>query len=329
MDPNFDDDADLATADRGDALPAETSADDKNDDTARDTKGRFVKPDAAKDETAEADIAADEPVAAADDDESDDVDDDAGKDIKSLTSSRAKALQQRDREREARIAAETKLRELQETAPRKAEAKPDPVEALSSELDTMYLKVEEARADGDVKQAAQLQRQIDAINRDILKHESAKVAERTNTAARLNERYDAMLDVLEAQYPQFDPQADEFDVEQVKELNFTVTAFEKAGMTAPDALRKGVSLLLREDPFGKTAKRESKPAEEKKPVVVPIAKKTDVAKSIDTNRRQPPDTSERGVNKDESRINPMQLTEDDFDKLPDSKKRELRGDFAA
>ena len=52
-------------------------------------------------------------------------------------------------------------------------------------------------------------------------------------------------------------------------------------------------------------------------------------KAIDTQRKQPPDAGERGQHKDSTKINVAQLTDDEFDKLPESKKAQLRGDFLA
>jgi hypothetical protein len=334
-----DDDDDLTNADRGDTLPEDKKPDpakadevvvdevkvedvkvevedpaaDKGDDEDADDgrkrgpDGKFVAKDKAKDADA-------------------DADDDDGQNFP-IRLNRAKA--QRDTYTSELEKAQARLAELerQVAAPREpAKAKTDPIAEISAGLDELYEQVEELRADGKSKDAARVQREIDAKNRQIAQIEAERMAARVSTQAQLDAQYDAMVDVIEQAFPELVKGNEEHDPDQVKEFNLLVTAYEKAGMTGPAALRKAVKVLYRTDPFApasKAEKTEEKPAAKE----APKAKGTDVKKAIDTQKRQPPDTSARGVNKDDTKINVDALDDDEFDALPESKKRELRGDF--
>ncbi len=285
-------------------------ADKKEDDTQdRDAKGRFKK----KDE---------------DEEDGEDEDEDARKQNFPIRLDKAKRQRAAAEERAER--AERELAELKRAAEQRT--KVDPVDEIRKGLDELYVKVEEARADGNTKEAARIQREIDEANRKISAHESARVAAATSNKVASAAKFDAMLDILEEKMPVLNPDADEFDDEAVAELETLVQAYERLGMPSPDALRKAVKVLFREDPFGrappKKAEEVKKEADKKELDKKPDPKKTDIRKAVDTQKKQPPDTSAAGVNKgDDPKINVAVLSDDEFDALPESKRKELRGDY--
>lgn len=329
-----DDDEDLDSQDRGDVVDDDTDkgddadkddgkkddADDedgadkdddaeggKKDDKARDGKGRFAKKDDKSDE---------------DEDDEDDEDDPVDKN-QNLPIRLNKARQQRDAARTE--AAQLRARvEALEKGQKKDDPPEDPAVAINAKLDELYEKVEEARNDGDAKAAARMQREIDGLNRQLTTLEAEKVATRTSTAMTENERYNALLDVLEADIDVLNPQHEDFDPQAVKSLEWYTAAHEKMGMSADKALRQAARVV-----FGygtKSAdKKDDKAADKKDDKKVPD-KKPDAKKAADTNKRQPPDLSDRGVNKDDQEIDPDKLDDAEWDKLPESKKAQLRGD---
>lgn len=343
-----DEDTDLDTADRGDNLtPAKTDEkkdakpdakadgdegekdedDDKDSGQPRDKQGRFAKdgkPDPEDDE----------------DDGEEDEEDDEGEESdgsrKNYPIRFNKMKQQRDTALSRAEAAEAKLRELGQQSGATDKGKEDPVAKLETELDALYLQAEEARADGDTKKAAALQRDIDSKNREIVEHKTRAISSTVSTKAQEAARYDTMLDVLEATVDKLDPNSDAFDPASVRLMDFHVQAYEKMGLSAPKALRQAAKLLFGVDPFDKRKPAKSADADDgedkknkadaKKPEKKE-EKKVDVGKAVDTMKKQPPDASDRGVNKDDTKINPRELSEEEFDALPESKKAQLRGDL--
>lgn len=329
-----DEDAELATADRGNELADgahgksvsektadDKTVDDKNDARQRDAKGRFQPLGAVKDQDDEAEESDDDEDHENEDDEGEDVAAAAGLDAthKAVPYSRFKQVV----DKANRLATENT--QLKTSLPRDATPKQqDPIEAISTQLEALYVKVEEARADGDTKTAAQLQQQIDGKNRELVRLDSTSISTRAAYAAQQNARYDAMLDVLEQAIDKINPASDDFDEAATKELEFQVAAHEKMGMSAPQALQRAAKLLFQVDPFSRSAVKEATKAQEK----AAPEKKVDVKKALDTQNKQPPDAADRGVNNDSTKINVMALSDEDFERLPESKKKELRGDFA-
>lgn len=321
------DDEDLTTADRGDDLRDDSATDDDESapgkEYGRDEKGRFTKKDGGDEEATDED----EDGEAADDETDDEGDGDgasaAKKDPKNFAIRFNKAKQQRDAAIERARELENELAKL-----RGGESEADaasPTDKLNSELDALYEKVEDARADGDTKAAAALQRQIDGKNREIARIEAAELAAKTTQASTVSARFDALLDVAEALVPELSVGADTYDEEAVREIQFQVEAYSRMGMPVDKALVKAVKVLHGVD-IG--AKRASKTEDAVETAKAP-KKKVDVAKALDTQRRQPPDASARGVNRDSSRIRYSELSEEDFDKLPESVKSRERGDTLA
>lgn len=323
-----DEDADLANADRGD----EVATDQPADPAARDDKGRFTSKPAEVGDDGDPDRKTgdddqDATVAAAGDadadDEHQDQDDEDEDDAAATAAAHAKTVPyarfKEVIEKANRLAAENA--ELK-TGAKQADAEPDdPAAVINQALDALYGQVEQARADGDVAQAAKLQRQIDQNNRDLGKLASTVISRQAAFAAQQNVRYDTMLEALEAQIDELNPGSETFNAVLVKEMEFQVAAYEKMGLPAAAALQRAAKLMFDVDPFTPKTKHPSEAS------VTPMRKKPDVNKAVDTQRKQPPDASTRGVNKDSTKIHVAELSDEDFDQLPESKKRELRGDF--
>lgn len=330
-----DDETDLSTLDRGDTPVVDEVVDEPGDKTKdepgdkpeakgaakRDDKGRFKPKAEVKDEVVEGEEEEEEEAEEEEEEEADD-DDDAGAAKKDNLPIRLnKMKEQRDAARRATAALEARLAAIEKQVTPKAEPKVDPAVAINTELDDLYEKVEGARLDGDIKVAAQLQRKIDSLNRDLVNLDAQKIAVKTSAATTENARYDAMLEQYETAYDVLNPKADDFDPKAVQALEYYVDLHEKGGMTATQALRQTVKLL-----FGNPPVKEE-PAAKKDDVVVPIKKKVDPKKAIETSKKQPPDASQLGANKDDTSINPGGLTEEEFDALPEKKKAAMRGDF--
>jgi hypothetical protein len=285
------------------------AADAAAEKAARDEKGRFVKKDTDEDE---------------DEDEDDDKDEKDEKDDQNLVIRLNKMREQRDRERAERQRLEEELRT--KTAPPKADEK-DPVAEINAELEKLYEDVEELRAEAKTKDAAAVQRKIDALNRQLVTIENEKVTAKTVSTASVNQTYNNMIAHLEATVPMFTPGSSEYSEEMVEALEFQVKAYEAVGMPATTALRRAVLILTRSDPFAPAPKKQEVAAPAKKEEPAPAKKKTDVAAAVKTIKQTPPDASDKGSNVEDKKIDIKALDDEEFDKLPESKKRQLRGDL--
>lgn len=315
-----DDDEDTTGADRGDAVGAAVAGEDDPGTAEDDTPDADVDPDADPDA---------DPVPAAQrrdatgrfakDVDDDDTDADDPDPVPNAAVRLDRMREQRDRERAAREDAERRLAAL-EMASKPAEPAVDPLKVLDGEIDSLYEQVEEARLDGDAKLAAQLQRQLDTKKEERIEFKTERVVSRSTVEASENARYDALLDQLESEISVINPRHDDFDPEAVKALEFYVAAHEKMGMSATRAL-----IAARNVVFGAArapVQDDAPPAKAGNPPV----KKTDLGKVADTQRRQPPDVANKGSDKDDITIDPDKLSDEEWDKLPKSKRAAMRGD---
>lgn len=320
-----DDDAAQAEADAKAATEATKGKDaDKEDedgkeadkDAARDEKGRFAKKEAEEED--------------ADDDEDED-EDEGDKGDKNYAIRIAKMRDQRDAERaeKARLQAEVEALRQQTAAKAKPEPQKSDVEVLDEQAAELYVKVEEARADGNIAEAAAMQRQLDAINRKIATIEATQVATTVTVEQRTNAQYDHMLGQLESVAPVLVPGTEDYDPKVVAELEFLVESFEAKGLSAPAALRKASTYLFGTDPWGsapaKKVEEAAPPVKDKKPE----AKKPDIKKAVEHTKKDPGDISKSGTNVDSSKINPLELDDEEFNAIPAATLARMRGDAFA
>ena len=250
-----------------------------------------------------------------------------GKDDKNLPIRFNKMKEQRDRERERADALAAELEKLRKPAEPAAPAK-DPVAEINAELDGLYEQVEEARADGNTKEAAQLQRKIDGLNRKIASIEAEKVSKKTTAQDAEGRRFDALLTVMEARIPELNPDSEDFSQESVQDLEDLVVGYERSGMTASAALVRAVNRLFKVDLTKKAAptpKKEDEVGGDGKGKK-PAPKKGDLKKSADASRKQPPDSSRHGSDQDNQKIDIAKLNDAEFAALPESVKAKYRGD---
>lgn len=317
-------------ADYGDEV-VDAEGDGKKDDEGkqpRDEKGKFAAKDTDEGEEADEGEESDEGDEDDEDGEGEGEEADEGEEARkaNLPIRLNKMKEQRDRERER---ADTLARELEEAKKAGKKDEPadekDPIDEISTELEALYEQVEEARADGDTKLAAKLQRQIDAGNRKIATIEAERVANRTSRATVESQRFNSMLDTMESMIPELDPNSDDYEEQAAKDIEELVVGYRHAGLSPTKALHKAVKLLHKVDLNAPAApKREAKA--EKKAEKKAEGKKPDIKKALDTQKRQPSDSSKRGADHDSQNIDIGRLSEDEFAKLPESVKAKYRGD---
>jgi hypothetical protein len=191
---------------------------------------------------------------------------------------------------------------------------------LIEELDGLYEKVEEFRAEGKAGDAAKAQKRIDEIRDGMNRSQAAMLATRSAMEQTEVRAYNTMVRELEALDPRLDPEHDDFDQEMLDNIGELVEGYEAKGIPLTDALRKACKMLLREDVFakGRSLKRD-KPVEKVQP------RKTDIEKNLKTAKKMPPDNPNARREKADAEIDMATISEKDFDALPESTLRRHLG----
>lgn len=339
-------DADLENLEDGSRI---TEEHEEAAEQARDARGRFRKTDDEEEGEEAEEEEAEEPAAgkgkkgkggkeeeeteeeeAEEPEEGADEDERQREERKDRMSRRMQKLaRQRDEERQraARLEADLALERARQTAA----TKKSELDTIKENLDQLYEEVEKARADGDSKTAAKLQRQIDESNRKIVELETLPKQRAAVQAATEAERFNTLLDVAVGMIPELDPDHDDYDEDAAKEVEFQIQAYERMGVPSSKALRRALMLLYQVDPEKptKAARRQAavEESEEEEAPRKPSKKPPNVQRNLEASRRQvrKPDRSGGGELGDEGEIDVSKLSDEEFDAIPDSKLDELGG----
>lgn len=299
----FDEAADDDDEDRGDAH----EEDDKDEE---DASGNKAKKD--DEEDPEKDTKKVAKKASGDKDE-DNEDDEPAKTEHMIPKSRYDSAANR-----AKNAEELNDKLEQENASLRDASQKDPdVPDRDTQLSDLDRKIEEARADNNIDQVVALGKEQRTLEREY----NAEVATTTSTAAgkaaREQIQLDAVVDDLEEQYDVLNEDHENFDQTVIGEILDIQQGLVLTGKYSPaQAMRKASKLIL---PTAVTASE------------TPDPKVTDIKKNLEAAKKMPPDTGEKGENSDkggdiEDGSAVSEMTMEEFDAIPESTLKRLRGD---
>lgn len=237
------------------------------------------------------------------------------------------------RERAAREAAEVELEKVRKG--QAATAVATEVSKLKAQVDEKEEKYAELLADGKTKEATAVMREIRALERDITTQEAEARTQAATADAVETVRFDAVVERLEAAYPQLKPGHDEFDEKVVGEVLEMQSAFVAKGYAPSAALQKAVGYVIRPE----TAKQETATsvtprvtAEEAAAAATKDARATEQRKkNAAAADGQPPALNNAGANSDAAggvldAKTVIKMPFDKFSKLSEEEISRLRGD---
>jgi hypothetical protein len=213
----------------------------------------------------------------------------------------------------------------------------DAIANLEKEIDALM-------ADGKTGEAMGKMREVRILERALITAEAKFSSDQARAVAVEQVRLDLMVERLEQEYPQINPDADEYDQDLVDEVMELKSAFEKAGKSSSEALSKAVKYVLADKIAAKDEKatdkkkddEEEEGEEDEKPKKASKDKGSERKKeAIKRNAKDatkiPAKTDEHGVDSNKkggavTTKDVMKMTEEEFEALPESTKARLRGD---
>lgn len=228
------------------------------------------------------------------------------------------------REAEARLEARNKA--IEEAKPFTKEAPVVEIENLTESVKSMFDKVldgdlDAATADFAAMMQSSNQKLIEAVRADTAKQVMAGSQHVTATTD-----LDTVIDDLESTYDVLNSKSENYDANLVSEVLAMQAGYAASGMSDAQAMDKAAKNALLLYGYAQAESDEPAAAEPKAP-----AKSRDVERNIKAAAQQPPDlppSSSDDQTKIEE-INVLELSDDEFDALPESVQRRLRGDFGA
>lgn len=212
-----------------------------------------------------------------------------------------------DEVNERRKLAEAKLQEMErQLAQTKA--------PVNADLDAMEQSYMTAVLDGDQAQALEIRRQIRAAEMRATQERIAQYSSTTREETKASLALEATIKELQVKYPVFDETSDAFKPEYSEEA---LELFQTFAQKLPRdlAMRKAVDYVVRVNGLESPA-----PA----PAPQPAAKPTGLKQKLEAANAQPPVVAGRSAAPSAADI--LSMTDEEFDALPVSEVRRLRGD---
>jgi hypothetical protein len=199
-------------------------------------------------------------------------------------------------------------------------------------------------ADGKTSEALDKMGELRILERALAVNAAKYESEQARAIAVEQVRMDLLIERLEQEYPEINPDADEYDEEKVAEIMELKEAFEAKGKSSSQALAKAVKYvfadsLARKDEAAKgkdKEKVEEKDEKEEKPKKADKTKEEDrkkeaLKRNTKDAKKIPAKAADHGVDSDKkgggiTAKNVQDMTEEEFNALPESTKARLRGD---
>lgn len=226
---------------------------------------------------------------------------------------------------ERRKAAERRAAELEARA-----AQTDPSKLADFDFDGKEQEYMQFVLDGDHEKAASIRREIRSAEQKYFEQMAVQQANqaRESTVAQLE--FDRAVAEVNAAYPVFDPDFEGYSADLVEETLELHSGLVGRGYTPAAALRKAVDYVvkangLQADGAAPALEVAEKPAARKKGEA-PKPTKKQVQNKLDMATKQPPRQAGRPAAADDV-IDIDDLSDEELDALPQSKRAELRGDI--
>lgn len=183
--------------------------------------------------------------------------------------------------------------------------------------------------DGKEAEAVQLRQQIRTAEKTQLEFDMSQKMQQTVSQSAQATALQAAANELEANFPVFDQNSAEYSADYTQEVIDLRDAFIVQGFDAVDALSKAASFVIKDHDLVTDAAQESTLTQSTAPVQDEVAKKrAEVGKKLKAAKAQPPELpGESSAARGEKALDISNMTEDEFNALPDATIKRLRGDL--
>lgn len=233
------------------------------------------------------------------------------------------------KERDAREAAERRAAELERQLleRQQQEKQSADVEAAEAKIGEMEKEYNKLLLDGEADKASELMSKIRKAERQIATLEAEQRTAQRTTQILESERVELAIAQAESEYPQLNPESDQFD-EQI--VNFVLAEQQRLiktqGLAPSKALGKAAeSVMKRFAPQEQAAPQKglAKAAAEDR-------KAEQVKKNLAASKAQPASMKDSGMDSDKAGAtglpDPTKMTTEEWAALPEATKARLRGD---
>lgn len=183
----------------------------------------------------------------------------------------------------------------------------------------------DAVLDGDKDKAKAIRKEIRQAEASKMESELTRDIEQKVTRSSTETAIQDAAHAIEEAFPIFDSNSDDFNETLTAEVNKYMTGFVQSGQNPVEALEEATTYVLQKNNM-LDASTESVPTLGN---TDPTAKKkAQVSKKLNAAESQPPDLpGESSANKGEQPYDLNNMTEEEFDALPEATLKRIRGDI--
>lgn len=266
---------------------------------------------------------------------------------KNITIPKARHDEAVGREREARRAAEKRAQEAEAREAARNGGKE--VEAVQKEIDDLYDELDKASADNNAAEKRRIRAAIRDREQAIADFRAEQKSEHARALAVEQVTYNGVVDRAEADYPFLraptdDEPNEDFKPELLEPVMALKAGYEAGGLSSSKALSKALRTLKTQLDAAKKAEKNEDPEAAAKAEAEAKAKAEAAAKEAEgKGGKRKEEAVERGkqaqaqqpapkpgvagtADKNVKEIKVKDLSDSDFDKLPEAEKKRLRGD---
>lgn len=201
------------------------------------------------------------------------------------------------------------------------EAEADDLDVPAYDFEAKEREYAQALLDGDTAKASALRREINEKLVEIASAVSSREARQVQELVQQQLAYKEAVEELNAQYPELVPDHPDYNQQVIDDIFELYEGYLLKGIDPASAIRKATNIIAKANGLGQRAEDEA-------PSTKTAKKPPKVEKKLEARKKQPPKqsgTSPRDAEDGEYDI--LNMTEEEFDALPESVKRRLRGDF--
>lgn len=183
--------------------------------------------------------------------------------------------------------------------------------------------------DGKEAEAVQLRQQIRTAEKTQLEFDMGQKMQQTVSQNAQATALQAAANELEATFPVFDQNAAEYNADFTQEVIDLRDAFIVQGFEAVDALSKAANFVIKDHDLVTDVAQESTLTQSSAPAQDELSKKrAEVNKKLKAAKSQPPELpGESSAARGEKSLDISNMTEDEFNALPEATIKRLRGDL--
>lgn len=196
------------------------------------------------------------------------------------------------------------------------------------DFDTKEIKYQQLVLDGEAEKAVALRKEIRGAEKAQIEWEmEQKMGKTVQQNAQATALQQAAAE-MEASFPVFDQNSDQFNEEYTNEVVELRDAFIIKGYDAVDALGKAVNFVVKDRGLDDTPSDGPALAASQQKVEQSAKKKATVAKKLKAAESQPPELEGEGSSsRGENVADFSGMSEDEFNALPQATLQRLRGDI--